>query len=159
MASADSKDEWLERVFGIAPPASSATPEPNGDALGADKLHASWQKAYDGCLTQAHGLKAAMVKQISAVDEGMLPDFENGWATFEQELAGVGDLLQSALAKAGKAPAADRQKVVAQAVAAATKMIESSSLLSDIDQNDVQPVNIVATLRQELDELQREAGG
>jgi hypothetical protein len=100
-----------------------------------------------------------MVKQISAVDEGMLPDFENGWATFEQELAGVGDLLQSALAKAGKAPAADRQKVVAQAVAAATKMIESSSLLSDIDQNDVQPVNIVATLRQELDELQREAGG
>jgi len=120
---------------------------------------ARWQKAYDGCLAQADGLKAAMVEQIGKLDEEVMPDFENGWATFQEELAGVGDVLETALAKARKAPAGDRKALVAKAVAAATKMIDKSSLLNDIDENDVQPVNIVGTLRRELDALQRAGGG
>jgi hypothetical protein len=120
---------------------------------------ARWQKAYDGCLTQADGLRAAMVKQIDEADQAVMPQFESGWAIFEEELSGVGEVVEKALAKARRAPEADRKTLVFKAVAAATKMIDTSSLLSDIDGNDVQPVSIVGTLRQELDALRRAAGG
>jgi hypothetical protein len=120
---------------------------------------ARWQKAYDGCLTQADGLRAAMVKQISDADQAIMPEFESGWATFEDELSGVGEVVEKALTKARRAPEGDRKTLVVKAVAAATKMIDTSSLLSDIDENDVQPVSIVGTLRQELDALRRAAGG
>ena len=131
-----SKDEWVDRVLRVSPERQEGT--------GPDQ---TWRLASAECNAQAKLLRALAIKALNdAGADARMQEFETGWALFSAELAGVTTAIDRGLAAAAKAEPGQRGAVVARAVAEARSQLTGSFILSEVDDNDLMPIHIVAML-------------
>jgi hypothetical protein len=126
----------------------------------ADAPFLQWQKVYGDCRQQVSGLKPVLQGQLAKAGlSDQVPAFEAGWATLEQELTTVGDIIRNAFRKAKRAAGAERIRLMSDAGDLARGLIRQSTLLSKIDGSREQPVSVVASLNTELDHLEQSFKG
>jgi len=120
----------------------------------ADGPKTEWKKVYADCLKQADELKAAILAAMS--DAGMhtaRETFLANWAALENGLDDIGETIGTALRKTKTLPRTEAAAVIQKAVATATKQLDASGHLANVDDNSVLPVTIAASLRSGLAKL------